>query len=830
MAVTSVGQTKTITGIVMDSATRTPLQNVSVTVKNSPAGGLTDAGGRFRIHVAGRTQKISFSITGYHSASFTLTDIPEQELTIFLSKSYTSLGDVVVNAKKSRYRNKNNPAVELIRLVIDNKEKNGPGADPYVSYAQYEKIRLLTEQKLGKLTHNALLKKYRFFFENTDTTIIPGKSLNSVYLQEVFSNNYYRKQPESKKQIITGRKSVDYGEFIDNKGITTALNRLYEDINIYDNNISAFTIQFLSPVAYTAPTFYMYFIQDTVEEKGVKLVKLYFTPRNPEDLLFRGTLYITLDGNYAIRKAELGVSKHTNLNYVRDFKISQDFEKGAGGRYHLILSDMMAYFSPFQKSTGLFGQRTVMVSNITDTVLPATVFKGPQVDTLLTAAQVPAPFREEERPVPLSQSEATTYANTDSLVKMPSYRRLMDYVTVFSVGYKSAGKFDIGPVGSFYTFNDLEGDRLRIGGRSNSKLSTRFYTEGYAAYGFLDKRWKYSVSGTYSINHRSIYSYPFNYIQASYTKDTKHPGQESVFSQGSSFLSSFSHGGNSKWLYNDLVRLSYVHEFGDHFSWNLGMKYWKQHPAGSLSYIYEHPPGITDTAQSITTTDISLTLRWAPHEQFFQNKMGRRYIANKYPVLTVQYAKGIPGLLGGEYGYDVFHLNISKRFYMSPLGYSDFSFDASYLKGVLPYPILIIPAGNQSYFYSGGAYNLMNTQEFVNDHYVGVNIDHYFQGFFFNKIPFLKKLRLREVVGGKILYGGLRKENNPALNPRQMKFPLTDGIASTYTLDNRPYLEASVGIYNIFTFLRIDLVKRFTYLKHPGISDLGLRVSTDFHF
>ncbi|HSC39839.1 MAG TPA: DUF5686 family protein, partial [Chitinophagaceae bacterium] len=600
--------------------------------------------------------------------------------------------------------------------------------------------------------------------------------------------------------------------------------------NIYDNTISAFAIQFLSPIANTGPTFYMYFIQDTVVDKGVKLVKLYFTPRNQEDQLFRGTLYITLDGNYAIRKLEMGLSRHTNLNYVRDFKLIQDFEKGPGERYHLAMSDMMAYFSPFAKSTGLFGQRTVTVSQVTDALVPAFVFSGPAVDTTPLATHQPEPFWTESRPVPLSKSEATTYTNTDSLLKMPAYRRLMDYVTLFSVGYKSAGKFDIGPVGSFYSFNPVEGKRLRFGGRSNTKLSTRFFTEGYAAYGFRDERWKYSLSATYSINHRSIYSYPFNYVQVSYLHDTKHPGQESVFSQGSAFLSSFTRGSNSAWLYNDVVRLSYIREFGSHFSWNVGFKYWKQLPAGSLAYIYQHGAGQPDTTQSIKTSDFSITLRWAPHEQFFQNKLSRRNIINKYPIITFQYVKGIPGLLGGEYGYDIFHLNINKRFYLAPLGYSDVSFDAGYLKGTLPYPLLIIPPSNQSYFYSGFAYNLMNTQEFVNDHYAGVNIDHFFNGFFFNKIPLIKKLRLREVVAAKILYGGVRNENNPAVNPDQMKFPLTNGVASTYVLGNQPYFEASVGIYNIFSFIRLDLVKRFTYLQHPDVSNLGLRISTDVHF
>jgi hypothetical protein len=227
---------------------------------------------------------------------------------------------------------------------------------------------------------------------------------------------------------------------------------------------------------------------------------------------------------------------------------------------------------------------------------------------------------------------------------------------------------------------------------------------------------------------------------------------------------------------------------------------------------------------------MSFSFRWAPNEQFFENKLARRNIANKYPVMTLEYAKGIKGLYGGEYNYDALHLSVFKRFFISPIGYSDVSVTGSYLFGTLPFPLLIIHPANQSYFYSQHSYNLMNVEEFVSDHYAAMNFDHYFNGFFFNKIPLLKKLRLREVITAKLLYGGLRNENNPNYNPNQLLFPTTNGVVSTFVLNRQPYLEAGVGIYNIFSFIRLDLIKRFTYLTHPNISTIGLRVSTNFSF
>ncbi len=814
----------------LDSATRSPLPNVSISVLNSPSGGLTNITGKFRISVDRNARKITFSTTGYHSMTRPLSDDPEQQLEISLSKAYTELKDVVVNAKRGKYRNKNNPAVELIRQVIANKSKNGPGAYPYLSYLQYEKTRILTDQIWGKVTHNKVMKKFRFFMDNVDSTIVPGKSLISIYLKETLSENYYRRQPEKKRQVILGQKSVDYGEYIDMKGISEGLNRLYEDINIYDNNIPIFATQFLSPIAGAAPTFYMYFIRDTIVEEGVKLVKLNFLPRNPEDLLFRGTLYITLDGNYAVRRVELGVSKVANLNWARDLRISQDFEKGPGERYHLANSDMGAWYRLFPRSPGLYGERTISFSQVTDTLLPDAALKGTQLDSLPQAARQPDSFWVEGRPTPLSPSEELTYTNTEKLVKMRSYRRLMDYITLYNAGYKSAGPFDIGPAGRFYSFNPVEGQRFRFGGRSNTKLSSTFFTSDYIAYGTKDERWKYSLSATYSINHKSIYTYPFHYLQLSYLHDAQNPGQENVFSQGNSFLSSFSRGYNSSWLYSDITRLSYVREFGDHLSYDFGIKYWKQQPAGTLAYVSKSSSGQYDTIPQITTGELSATLRWAPHEQFFQNKVARSGIINKYPVITLQYAKGVPGLFGGQYGYGAFHFQLYKRFYVSPLGYSDVTFNAGYLSGTLPFPLLIIHPANQSYFYSQNSYNLMNTEEFVSDHYAGVNVDHFFNGFFLNKIPLLKKLRLREVVAAKLLFGGLRGENDPHTNPQQLLFPTLNGVTSTFVLDGQPYLEASVGIDNIFSFIRVDLVKRFTYLDHPNISTLGLRFSSNFHF
>ncbi|HEV2480830.1 MAG TPA: DUF5686 family protein, partial [Puia sp.] len=374
-----IGQTRGITGTVMDSVTHQPIANASISTPNGHRGVLTDSAGHFHLNTDKDVPKLVISAAGYQSISISTRD---QLIVIYLSKKYTLLKEFVVKRRPGRYRNKNNPAVELIRKVIANKARNGPGADAYTSYHEYEKTRLLLDNVPKILIDNFLIKKYHFLFDNRDTTIVPGKSLIPVYIEEVSSQKFYRKKPSASKKIVLGHKSVDYGEFLDMKGISGVINRLYEDINIYDNTIQAFTMQFVSPVSDLAPTFYMYFIRDTIEENGVKLVELYFTPRNPEDLLFRGTLYITLDGNYAIRKAELGVSQHINLNYIREFKVALDFEKGPNDHYYLATSDMIALLSPWARAMGMVGERIVKVDQYHNLPLADVAFSGPEVDSI----------------------------------------------------------------------------------------------------------------------------------------------------------------------------------------------------------------------------------------------------------------------------------------------------------------------------------------------------------------------------------------------------------------------------------------------------------------
>ncbi len=821
-----------VQGVVTDAISKQPLQYVSVVFKGG-RGTVTDSLGQYTLRSSGSIATVLVTYVGYKPITQKIVPGTTQTFNFELETDPKAINNVTVTTnKRAPYHNKGNPAVELIRRVIENRPLNRAEHYDYVQYDQYEKLEVSVSNVSDKIANSKLLKNYKFLLDNRDTSKVEGKSLLPVYLEETLSKKYYRKKPEKTKTIVVGEKRVNYGEYIDNGGVSQYLNRLIMDVDIYDNDIPLFTYQFLSPIADLAPTFYMYYIRDTITDaNGQKLIKLYFTPRNTNDLLFRGNMFITLDGNYSVQKINMFLSKNANLNWVRELHIDLDFEKSEDNRYHLSRSNVMADASVTKNSgTGFFGEREVSFKNYQiNKPLPDTTYDGPALVKVDKADEHPDTFWLKNRHDTLTKTEAKVYSNIDSLEKMPSFRRTMAFLSFLLAGYTPLGGFELGPAAAFYSFNPVEGFKLRLGGRTTPKLSKRIYFEGYGAYGFKDDKWKYFLSTTYSLNNKSIYAYPLNYIKVGYQHDTKIPGQELQFVSEDNFLLSFKRGKNDKWLYNSKFKIDYVHELPNHLSYTFGFNNWKQEPAGSIVYS-KLENGVNVNVDKLITTEFSGELRWAPHEQFYQGKVFRIPIINKYPIFTFRFIEGVKGIFNSSYNYQNISARMEKRVYLSQLGYSDVIVEGGYIFGRLPYPLMTIHRANQTYAYQLNSYNLMNFQEFVSDHFAAVSIDHHFNGLFFNRIPLLKQLKLREVVSLKMIYGGVRDENKPSKDPTLIQYPTFDGQTTTFSLERKPYVEGSVGITNIFKLIRVDLVKRFNYLDHPFVASLGVRFRFKFDF
>jgi hypothetical protein len=814
------GPVTRVSGQVTDAVSGQPIPFTSINLVGSGYGSNSDRQGNFILNVMGGFNHVTFSHVGYQPVAKTINPGQVNKLQVRLTINQ-NLKEVSVTSAGKRYRNKGNPAVELIQQVIDHKGQNRMESSDYLQYDQYERTGLSFFNLSPRIFNNRFLSQYGFMLDSTQQVNGKTQTMLPVFFSEKLFEIFYQKNPPKSIRVLNAQKEINIVKFIDTAGVGIYLNRLYGDnIDIYTNNIFIITNQFLSPIADHAPDFYKFYIVDTVQLGKEKLVDIRFTPRNKGDLLFEGSLRVTLDDRYAVTSCVMNINKHINLNFMRSLEIRVDFQQYPGGRYYLSRSAVKADFGILRnKGTGVLGERTIFYSNYKlNAQLPATFYEGKSFQTLPNFNQQDTSYWASHRTDTLSPQQARVYGHINQLESMPSFKRASWIASTLTQGYADVGPVQIGLIGSTYSFNDQEGSRIQIGGRTTPKLNSSVYFEGYTAYGTKDRQLKYNVAAYFSLNQLPYYRFPNNYFKVSYLYDVNVPGQ-SFNSQTT--LSSFHTGTTSYFIYNKIFAVSYVKDFENHFSYNLTLKNWEQQAAGTL--IYQLNNANNSIIPNLSIREADLGLRYAPNEQILQGSLNRRTIVSKYPIFNLTVKYGSTGIFDGGYTYTNVGASIYKRFYMSQLGYADISVLGGVVAGKVPFPLLNISPANQSIAYTSSAYNAMNYLEFVSDHYAGINFTQSFNGFFLNKIPLIDLLNWREFLSFKILYGGLRSENNPLYSNHLFQFPVTS--TGTYALGSMPYAEAGAGIGNIFKVLRVDVVKRLTYLDHPGISPYVIKVS-----
>jgi hypothetical protein len=816
---------ETLKGVVIDAKSNEPIPYVSIFLTEYGYGTKTNAKGEFSLNTSKFIQaesKAKISCIGFKTVLVALSKT-DKGITIKLNSEAQVLQEVTVS--KQKYKRKNNPAVELIQKVIENKKNNRKEALDYYEHEKYEKVQFAINHVTSDFQKKNIFRHFQFVFENIDSLKNDGDKILSVYLKENISDIYYQKSPQKLKEIEKGHKAVSFVG-LDNQGIENSIKYLYQDIDIYQNNISLVANQFLSPIAGTAPAFYRYYIVDTIQSGVDKVARMYFGARNKEDMLFQGYLYILLDGSYAIKRIELTTSKNININFVTDIKIVQDFIKVDNKNWMLASDQISMNFGLSKSGRGIFGQKIVSYSNInlSPTEKGISILNGSPVRALELTGLQNDKYLDAHRHEQLSKSEVGTYVAMDSVQKVPAFKRAMDIASILMFGYKDLGLFEIGPINTFYMYNPIEGSRLRFGGRTTNAFSKKLNLETYLAYGFKDKRVKYYLGGTWSFTKRNFNEFPVKILKISIQNETQLPGQQMQFLMEDNFLLSIKRGVNDKIFYNKTFKVEHLNEFQNHFSYIVGYKYTDMAPGGTLAYNYANYSSGVNNVSSLHVSEFYVNLRYAPHESFYQGKTFRIPNYSRFPIFELRYSAGSK-LWGNDYNYQTLRFNIRKRFYFSVFGYSDAVFEAGKIFGKVPYPLLNIPQANQTYSYQIESYNMMNFLEFVTDQYTSLMIDHNFNGLFFNKIPLIKHLGLREVASFKMLFGNLTVGNNPAKQSDLFKFPVqADGTPVTYTLDRTPYIEGSVGVGNILKIFRVDLVRRFTYLNNPNISPYGIRV------
>lgn len=821
-----------IRGAVYDARTKEPLPFVDVTLKDTYVGASTDLDGQYKITTRIEADTISATFIGYKTSYVPLTDRKRQKIDFYLEEEGVVGDEVTIVAKKGKYSKKNNPAVELIRKVIENKDRNRLESLDNYSYDKHEKIELDLNNITTEFKEKRQFRNFDFLWSYLDTSQVNGRTYLPLFMREILSTKYYRKNPESEKEHRHAVKMTKFDEAIDLQTITGAIDALYDEVDIYENSVKILDNDFLSPLAPWGIQFYRYYIIDTTVVNDQSAIHMAFIPRNKAFIGFTGDLYVSNDDRNTILKAVLGVTKDIALNFVRDIKVVQEFEEKED-IYYLKRDELTLDISLAEGGLGIYAHRNNIFDN--HKFSPPdnlSVYSG--IGSIIEADDAYTKgdgYWQSERLEALSEKEAGIYKMIDTLVTVPSYKRFVLATKIVATGYIPAGRVDIGDLGAFVSRNDVEGWRFRFGGETSHSNSSKWQFSTYGAYGLRDKKFKYQGALTYSLTPDWRQT-PKRFLYAEYTHDVIFPGLQLEFIEADNFLTSFRRGPANQMLFMDKYTLELFSDTDWGF-YKVGVENIDRRPYGSMEFKAKRNDMVVDIP-SIHTSEISIAAEYSPNATFLQGRKKRVPVIDNVPRLQLSYTGGIKDILGGDYNYHKLAAILKKRIGLSVVGRSltELEVGTVFAQDDLPYLLLYIPRANQSYSFQRNSFNTMNFLEFASDRYVRFAWQHFFDGYIFNRIPLIKKLNLKEIISAKVIWGSLSDKHNPDLNPELIQFNTNeDGANFTYALNsNTPYIEYGFGIYNILKILRFDLVKRANYLDHPnieklwGVKGLGLRV------
>ena len=829
-------------GIVKDSITGEPLPFVSVYFDGSTIGAMTDDNGTFTLQNNQGYTKLAAASLGYDTKFIDLKPGKKNDnLEVLLKPTAFEISEVVVKPKREKYTRKDNPAVELIKKVIAHKNDNRIEAKPEYQTEVYEKLSLSLDNFNPNLDKNKFLKKFKFIKNYLDTSEFNGKPILTVSVRENLSDFYYRKSPKAEKTIVRAKRMQGIDKTLDDGGgITSNLEEIFKSINIFDNNIPILLNRFVSPLSSTlATTYYHYYIMDTLDVGGDKCVDLAFVPANSESYGFTGRLYITLDGNYAVKKVLLNTPANINLNWVDKLRIEQEFKQMPDSTWVLDQENTFVNFYVVKGTQQLYAHQLRNYDNYNFNVQNADSVFGllGALHVLPEATAQPDTFWTHNRPIPLKEKEDALKDLLGQLRKVPAFNAIIKTAEILITGYiptandKKVTKFDFGPMNTTFSANHLEGFRMRVGGMTTANLNPYWFASGYLAYGTNDRKIKYNLKLTHSFTKKEYHEgeNPVNNLSFIQEYDVYTPGQDFLFTSKDNIFVAWKVGEPvTKMQYIRKSVLQYEKEWLNGLTWKSWIMNQNNEAAGTLQYIKRDESGNLYHIKDFTTSEIGTQLRFAPGERAYNGRSGKESVFNlskDAPVFKLSHQLGIKGVLGGDYNYNHTEISAEKRIWLSSFGHIDAQVKAGKVWDKVPFPLLILPNTNQSITIQPEAFHMMTALEFVTDQYVSFNATYYLKGWILNRIPGIKWLRLREVLSFNMIYGGLTDKNNPTLTPGL--FLLPDG---TQPLGSTPYMECSVGLENIFKILRIDYYRRLTYLDHPDIKKGGIRIALRFTF
>ena len=802
-----------VRGHVVDEATGEDIGFASVQYKGINLATITDSQGRFSIRLL-KGKKLTISVLGYKTRSIDISDDSEK-LFVSMRQDSKSLNEVTVKKKRTRYSRKNNPAVELMKRVIAQKKRTNLENRDYYQFQKYQKLTLALNDVNPQLLKDPKLSNFPWLINQVETNELTGKLILPVSVDETVTQKVYRRSPRNEKNIVKGQRSSGINDFFQTgEMLNTVTKDVFTDINIYDDQVRILQHPFMSPIADGAISFYRYYIEDTLLVERDSCIHLHFLPNNQQDFGFRGDLYVLKDSSCQVKRCELILPNQTDVNFVENMKLVQEFTQLPTGEWVLSVDDMiveMVLFDFLQKGVAI---KTTRLSDYSFDEIPKQLFRGKaktKVDP--DAEMVGDDFWQQNRKVQLTRSENSMGKFLDDMQHTGGFKYVLWTMKLLIENYIETGKkskVDIGPVNTLVSTNFIDGLRTRLSAQTTANLSRHLFWKGYVARGWKSKNTYYSSALTWSLNKKKYLpdEFPKRNITFLSTYDVMSPSDKFLSTDKDNVFTALKWAKVDKMMFYNRQQLTLEREEQWGLRTLLSLKTEENEAAGNMTFV---PLSATNSIK-FRTTELRAEIEYSPGALYVNSKNRRHKVNREAPIFTLSHTTGFKGLLGGDYEYNYSEASIFKRFWFGSWGRIDFFTRAGVQWNKVPFPLLCMPAANLSYISHKQTFNLLTNMEFLNDRFVSVDFNWDMQGKLFNRIPLIKKLRWREYIGAKMLWGALSDKNNPYLEQNAgsdvlMLFPEQSQLMNPRV----PYWEISLGIRSIFRFFQVEYVRRMNY-------------------
>jgi Family of unknown function (DUF5686)/CarboxypepD_reg-like domain len=810
----------TFKGKVTDASSGEGMPFVSVAFKGTTIGTTTDFEGYYLLKTATPGDSLSISYIGYQPKSKAVQkNILIQNLDFQLQPSATQLMEVRVTLGE-------NPAYPIMRQVVRNKERNSRQVLSAYQYETYNKVEVDIDNISDKFRKRKAIRQIIQVMDSIDRIAgEDGKPILPFFISESLSDYYFLARPQKTKEVIHKTKITGIG-LKDGSTVSQLVGASFQQYNFYGNWLNILNKDFVSPLADSWKSYYEYYLYDSVFVDKNWCYVIDIEPRRKQDLAFTGKIWIDTK-SFALVQIDATIGKEANLNFVEKLKIQQEYAPTEAGAWIAAKTRVLVDVAELTDfSAGVLIKFYTSNQKIEVNKPYELKFYDTPITLEETARQKDESYWTTHRHDSLTPTEKNVYAMIDSARNIPVVKSYIEIANIALNGYKKIGKFEFGPYILAYANNNIEGNRIRLGFKTNYDFSKKVILKAYGAYGFLDKEWKYDAQAHYILKRK-----PWTITGIRYNHELEQVGRlsEDIY-DFTLFLASARFGTIRRAFFRTDQQFYFQTDIVKGWRQTIRFRHFdfKPVPQSFTFGYYEDLNGEGKTSEIknyFNTAELTLETRLSRDETYIQNDNERISLGTrKLPVVTLSYTLGIKGFFGSDFNYQKFRINTSQNLRMGRFGRAFYSLTAGYTPSRLPYPLLQSHLGNQTFFYNALAFNLMNYFEFVSDTYVQFNYQQSFEGLLFNRIPLIRRLKWRLVGTANVLWGSVRPENQTII---------PDNVDRFNALGDVPYLEVGYGIENIFKFIRVDFIHRLTYRNpsypvNTSVTNFGIKVSTQF--